>query len=100
MNHDAVGLIEARGFVCAAAAADAMVKAADVALSGLEYPGGGLVTVIVRGAVWDVKAAVDAGAAAAARAGEILGAEVISEPHEELESFLAGSEETAGRKEL
>ncbi len=69
-------------------AADAMVKAANVTLIGSEYTGGGFVTVMVRGDVGAVKAATDAGAAAAKRVGELVSAHVIPRPHEEVEMIL------------
>jgi len=72
MNGEAIGLIETRGLVGSVEAADAMVKAANVKLISKEYAGGGLVAVIVSGDVGAVKAAVDAGAAAAKRVGEVV----------------------------
>lgn len=86
----AIGLIETRGYVGSVEAADAMVKAANVALVGYRKIGGGLVTVIVEGDVGAVKASVDAGAAAAKRVGELLSSHVIPRPHEELEKLLPG----------
>ncbi len=80
----ALGMIETRGLVASVEAADVMVKAAAVTLSGKEQIGGGLVTVMVRGEVAAVKAAVDAGAAAAAYVGELVAAHVIPRPHEEV----------------
>jgi ethanolamine utilization protein EutM len=82
--QDAVGLVETRGYVPAVEAGDAMVKAANVELVGYESIGGGLVTAIVRGDVAAVKAATDAGAAAAARVGEVAAVHVIAKPHEGL----------------
>ncbi|HXF73557.1 MAG TPA: BMC domain-containing protein [Actinomycetota bacterium] len=84
----ALGLIETRGLVGAIEAADAMVKAANVTLVGREQVGGGLVTVMVRGDVGAVKAATDAGAAAAAKVGEIVSVHVIPRPHNETETIL------------
>ena len=78
----ALGLIETKGLVGAIEAADAMVKAANVRLVGREQIGGGLVTVMVRGDVGAVKAATDAGAAAAGKIGEIVSVHVIPRPHE------------------
>lgn len=89
----ALGMIETKGLVAAVEAADAMVKAANVALIGKEHVGGGLVTVMVRGDVGAVKAATDAGAAAAARVGELISVHVIARPHEELEPILPVSED-------
>ena len=71
MKYDALGMIETKGLVGSIEAADAMVKAANVTLIGKEFVGGGLVTVMVRGDVGAVKAATDAGAAAAQRVGEL-----------------------------
>ena len=87
-NQTALGLIETKGLVASIEAADAMVKAADVVLIGKEYIGGGLVTVIVRGDVGAVKAATEAGAAAAARVGELLSVHVIPRPHTDVEQIL------------
>ena len=86
--QEALGMIETRGLVAAIEAADAMVKAANVHLIGKVHVGGGLVTVMVRGDVGAVKAATDAGAAAADRVGELVSVHVIPRPHEELESIL------------
>ncbi len=85
---DALGLIETKGLVGAIEAADAMVKAANVVLTGKEYIGAGYVTVMVRGDVGAVKAATDAGAAAARRVGELVSVHVIPRPHGEVERFL------------
>ncbi len=85
---NALGLIETRGLVGAIEAADAMVKAANVRLIGKEQIGGGYVTVMVRGDVGAVKAATDAGAAAARRVGELVSVHVIPRPHDEIESIL------------
>ena len=84
----ALGLVETRGLVAAIEAADAMVKAANVALVGKEIVGSGLVTVMVRGDVGAVKAATDAGAAAATRVGELVSVHVIPRPHDEVETLL------------
>jgi len=84
----ALGMVETRGLVGAVEAADAMVKAANVTLIGSEYVGGGYVTVMVRGDVGAVKAATDAGAAAAKRVGELVSVHVIPRPHEEVEMIL------------
>lgn len=90
---NALGMIETRGLVASIEAADAMVKAANVTLVKKECIGGGLVTVMVRGDVGAVKAATDAGAAAAERVGELISVHVIARPHEELEPIL-GPEKT------
>lgn len=87
----ALGMVETRGLVAAIEAADAMVKAANVVLIGSEYVGGGFVTVMVRGDVGAVKAATDAGAAAARRVGELASVHVIPRPHEEVEMILPQS---------
>jgi ethanolamine utilization protein EutM len=84
----ALGMIETRGLVGAIEAADAMVKAANVNLIGKEHVGGGLVTVMVRGDVGAVKAATDAGAAAAQRVGELISVHVIPRPHSDVELIL------------
>ena len=85
---NALGMIETKGLVAAIEAADAMVKAANVTLIGKEHVGGGLVTVLVRGDVGAVKAATDAGAAAAERGGEFISIHVIPRPHAEVETIL------------
>ena len=87
-NANALGMIETKGLVGSIEAADAMVKAANVYLIGKEFVGGGLVTVMVRGDVGAVKAATDAGAAAAQRVGELLSVHVIPRPHVEVEDIL------------
>jgi ethanolamine utilization protein EutM len=91
MGMEALGMIETKGFVGAVEAADAMVKAANVVLVGREYIGAGYVTVFVRGDVGAVKAATDAGAAAARRVGELISVHVIPRPHLELERVLEAS---------
>jgi len=85
---DALGMIEVKGFVGMVEAADAMVKAAKVELVGYEKTGGGYVTAVVRGDVAAVKAATDAGAAAARRVGELVSVHVIPRPHANLEDAL------------
>ncbi len=87
-NLIALGMVETRGLIGSIEAADAMVKAANVALIGSEYIGGGFVTVMVRGDVGAVKAATDAGAAAAKRVGELVSVHVIPRPHEDVEMIL------------
>lgn len=87
----ALGMVETRGLIGAVEAADAMVKAANVRLIGSEYVGGGYVTVMVRGDVGAVKAATDAGAAAAKRVGELVSVHVIPRPHEDVEVILPQS---------
>jgi len=88
MNGEAIGLIETRGLVASIEAADAMVKAANVTLMGQERIGSAYITVIVKGDVGAVKAAVDAGAAAAKRVGELISVHVIPRPHQELVLIL------------
>ena len=88
MSMEALGMVETRGLVASVEAADAMVKAANVVLIGKEYVGAGYVTVLVRGDVGAVKAATDAGAAAARRLGELVSVHVIPRPHEEVEKVL------------
>ena len=82
------GIIETRGLVAAIEAADATVKAANVTLSGKKMIGGGLVTVVIEGDVGAVKAAVDAGAAAAQKVGELVSVHVIARPDAEIDAFL------------
>ena len=82
------GFIETRGLVAAIEAADAMVKAANVTLSGKKMIGGGLVTVVIEGDVGAVKAAEDAGAAAAQKVGELVSVHVIARPDAEIDAFL------------
>ena len=88
MSQEALGLIETKGLIGSVEAADAMVKAANVILIGKEYIGAGYVTVMVRGDVGAVKAATDAGAAAARRVGELISVHVIPRPHAEVEKIL------------
>lgn len=88
MGQEALGMVETKGLVGAIEAADAMVKAANVVLLGYEKIGSGLVTVMVRGDVGAVKAATDAGAAAAQRVGEVVSVHVIPRPHTDTERIL------------
>jgi microcompartment protein CcmL/EutN len=85
---EALGMIETRGLVASIEAADAMVKAANVVLIGNEKIGSGLVTVMVRGDVGAVKAAVEAGGTAAGRLGEVIATHVIPRPHSDVEKIL------------
>jgi ethanolamine utilization protein EutM len=95
-NHlEALGMIETKGLVALVEASDAMLKSANVTLLGWQKIGSGLVTALVAGDVAAVKAAVDAGAAAAGRVGEVIGVQVIPRPHEDVGSLLPG----AGRKQ-
>ena len=86
--EEALGLIETRGFVAMVEASDAMVKAAKVRLIGYEKIGGGYVTTVVRGDVAAVRAATEAGSAAAAKVGEVISVHVIPRPHPSLEDAL------------
>ncbi len=88
INTNALGMVETKGLVGAIEAADAMVKSANVNLVGKEQVGGGLVTVMVRGDVGAVKAATDAGAAAAEKVGELVSVHVIPRPHTEVDAIL------------
>ena len=93
MSHSGgLGMVETRGLVGAIEAADAMVKAANVHLVGKEQVGSGLVTVMVRGDVGAVKAATEAGCAAAERVGELVSVHVIPRPHAEVEGILPKAE--------
>ena len=87
-SMQALGMIETKGLVGSIEAADAMVKAANVHLIGKVHVGGGLVTVMVRGDVGAVKAAVEAGGAAASRLGEVIALHVIPRPHNDVEKLL------------
>ena len=97
MPLEALGMVETKGFVGAVEAADAMVKAANVQLVGKEYIGAGYVTIFVRGDVGAVKAATDAGAAAARRVGELISVHVIPRPHAEVERVLPNNGRAAER---
>lgn len=88
MTKEALGMVETKGLVGAIEAADAMVKAANVVLVGYDKIGSGLVTVMVRGDVGAVKAATDAGAAAAEKVGQVVSVHVIPRPHTDVEKIL------------
>ena len=88
MAQEALGMIETRGLTAAIEAADALVKAAEVTLIGTEKIGSGLVSVMVRGDVGAVKAAVEAGSATASRLGEVIATHVIPRPHSDVEQIL------------
>jgi ethanolamine utilization protein EutM len=92
---EALGMVETKGLVALIEASDAMVKAANVTLMGWQKIGSGLVTAFVVGDVAAVKAAVDAGAAAAGRIGEVVGVQVIPRPHEDVSSVLPSSKGAA-----
>lgn len=87
-TYEALGMIETKGFVAMVEASDAMVKAANVKLIGYEKIGSGLVTTLVRGDVAAVRAATDAGAAAARKVGELVAVHVIPRPHKDLDETL------------
>ena len=95
---EALGMVETKGLVGAIEAADAMVKTANVTLQGKEYIGAGFVTVTVRGDVGAVKAATDAGAAAARRVGELVAVHVIPAPHGDIEKTLPGVKKGGGAR--
>ena len=88
MAQEALGMVETRGLTAAIEAADAMTKAAEVTLVGTEKISSGLVTVIVRGDVGAVKAAVESGSTAASRLGELVATHVIPRPHTDVEKIL------------
>ena len=88
MDKEALGMVETKGLIGAIEAADAMVKAANVKLIGKEKIGSGIITVMVRGDVGAVKAAAEAGAAAAKRVGELVSVHVIPRPHADVEGIL------------
>ena len=88
MAQEALGMVETRGLTASIEAADAMTKSAEVTLGGTEKIGSGLVTVMVRGDVGAVKAAVESGSAAASRLGELVAAHVIPRPHADVEKIL------------
>lgn len=88
MAQEALGMVETRGLTAAIEAADAMTKSAEVTLVGTEKIGSGLVTVMVRGDVGAVKAAVESGTAAASKLGELVAAHVIPRPHSDVENIL------------
>ena len=88
MAQEALGMVETRGLVAAVEAADAMLKAANVVLVGTEKIGSGLVSVMVRGDVGAVKAAVEAGSSSASKLGELVAVHVIPRPHTDVEKIL------------
>jgi microcompartment protein CcmL/EutN len=91
---EALGMVETKGLTGAIEAADAMVKTANVRLTGKEFVGAGMVMITVRGDVGAVKAATDAGAAAARRVGELISVHVIPAPHPEVEAVIPGAKKT------
>ncbi len=90
MSGEALGMIETKGLIASIEAADAMTKSANVTLIGYEKIGSGLVTTLVRGDVGAVKAAVDAGAAAAEKVGTVISKHIIPRPHTDVEKILPG----------
>jgi ethanolamine utilization protein EutM len=96
---EALGMIETKGLIAAIEAADAMAKTANVVITGKEYVGAAYVMISCRGDVGAVKAATDAGAAAARRVGELVSVHVIPNPHEEVEKTLPGGNKK-GEKSL
>ena len=95
---DSIGMVETKGYVGSVEASDAMVKAANVSLVRQIQIGGGLVTVVVKGDIGSVKAAVDAGAKAAAKVGELVSSHIIARPHEELLAAFIGTPAVAVKK--
>jgi ethanolamine utilization protein EutM len=94
---EALGMIETKGLVCLVEAVDAMLKAANVQMIGWDKVGSGLVTAFVVGDVAAVKAAIDAGAAAASKIGEVVSVQVIPRPHEELAAVLPSQKASGGK---
>ena len=90
MSQEAIGMIETRGYVGSVEASDAMVKAANVTLVKTISIGGGLITVLATGDVGSVKAAVDAGAKAAGKVGELISSHILARPHEDLMKVFLG----------
>ena len=97
-SMEALGMIECKGFVALVEASDAMLKAANVDLVGWDKVGSGLVTAFVVGDVAAVKAAIDAGASAASKIGEVVSVQVIPRPHEELAAVLPKTKPAAAAK--
>ena len=90
MSQEAIGMIETRGYVGSVEASDAMVKAANVTLVKTISIGGGLITVFATGDIGSIKAAVDAGAKAAGKVGELVGSHILARPHEDLMKTIIG----------
>ena len=97
---EALGMIETKGLIAAIEAADAMVKTANVTLTGKEFVGAAYVIVTCRGDVGAVKAATDAGAAAARRVGELIAVHVIPNPHDEVEKTLPGGNKGSNKSSI
>jgi ethanolamine utilization protein EutM len=98
MAQQAIGMVETKGLVALIEASDAMLKAANVQMLGWDKVGSGMVTSFVTGDVAAVKAAADAGAAAAGRVGEVVGVHIIARPHDELPAMLPKSKKAAPAK--
>ena len=96
--NEAIGMIETKGYVGSVEASDAMVKAANVTLVKTIQIGGGLITVLARGDVGSVKAAVDAGSKAASKVGELVASHVIARPHEDLGRGFLGEANAVAKK--
>jgi ethanolamine utilization protein EutM len=94
---EAIGMVETKGYVGSVEASDAMLKAANVAMVKSVPIGGGMITVLVRGDVGSVKAAVDAGNKAASKVGELISSHVIARPHEDLLKFFVDSAPKTGK---
>src|ERR1700676_2639338 len=88
ISGEALGMIETRGLAAAIEAADAMVKGAFVRIVARQQPGGGLITILIKGETGAVKAAIEAGSAAAARVGTVVSAQIIPRPHAEIADIL------------
>lgn len=97
MAQQALGMVETKGLMPLIEASDAMLKAANVSMVGWDKVGAGLVTSFVVGDVAAVKAAVDAGASAAGRVGEVIGVHIIPRPHDELGALLPKNKKPAGK---
>lgn len=97
MAHEALGLIETKGLVSLIEASDAMLKAANVTMVGWDKVGSGMVTGFIMGDVAAVKAAIDAGAAAAGRVGQVIGVHIIPRPHDELAAILPKPKKAAAK---
>jgi len=98
MAQQALGMVETKGLVALIEASDAMIKAANVEMIGWDKVGSGMVTSFVRGDVAAVKAAVDAGADAAGRVGEVISVHVIARPHDEIGNILPKAKKAAASK--
>lgn len=97
MAQQAIGMVETKGLVALIEASDAMLKSANVEMIGWDKVGSGMVTSFVTGDVAAVKAAVDAGAAAAGRVGDVIGVHIIARPHDELSAMLPKQKKSASK---